>query len=64
MTDREARSEQQERLELADQPPEDDPRPWRDADPDQSRQPDGIGHLVAPPDAAPLIEDRAGEAGD
>jgi hypothetical protein len=64
MTDREISSEQQQRLELADQPAEDDPRPWRDADPDDTRTPDGLGNLVSSPDAAPLVEDRVDEPGD
>ncbi len=63
MTDPGIRSEQEERLELADQPAEDDPRPWRDEDPDHAREADGFppGHQVSPPNEGPQADDEPDE---
>jgi hypothetical protein len=63
MTDHSPHSEQQERLELADEPSEEDPRPWRDNDPDYARESDGFppGHQVTSANEAPLVDDEPGE---
>jgi hypothetical protein len=63
MSDREIRSEQQERLELADQPAEEDPRPWREADPDLARESDGFppGRQLSLPDETPLSDTEPDE---
>jgi hypothetical protein len=51
MTDDQARSEQQENLELEAEPREDDPRRWRADDPDRARESTGAppGRQITPP---------------
>jgi hypothetical protein len=61
-----ARSEQQQNLELAAEPPEDDPRPWRETDPDVARELDGFptGRQLAPPDTGQPTDDEPTEIAD
>ena len=63
MTDRQIRSEQEERLELADEPADDDPRPWQADDPDHAHETDGFppGHQVSPTNDGPLADDEPDE---
>jgi hypothetical protein len=59
----EPRSEQEELLELAAEPAEDDPRSWREADPDLARETDGFpaGHQISATDDGRPTDDEATE---
>lgn len=63
MTSGGPRSEQDERLELATEPAEDDPRTWREADPDVARESDGFppGHQISAPDDGRPTDTEASE---
>jgi hypothetical protein len=63
MTSERARSEQQQNLELAAEPPEDDPRPWLRTDPDVARETDGFpaGRQIVPPDTGRPVDDEPTE---
>ena len=63
MTAEQARSEQQEHLELDSEPPADDPRPWRETDPDLARETDGFppGRQLSPPETGQPTDDEPTE---